>query len=98
MSSVNTCSRLRRSSVSRRGSELISSGTILVVPSPWHATADASGGFEIRGVPPGRYRLWVWNDRLPRVARPIRVDAGAVVSLAVSIGAGQETPASVGKP
>ena len=75
------------------------SGTILVAPSPWHAIADASGAFEIRGVPPGRYRLWVWNDRLPRVARRVRVDAGLVASLVVAVGAEQEAaPASPERP
>ena len=77
------------------------SGTILVAPSPWYDVADASGAFEIRGVPPGRYRLWVWNDRLPRVVRRVRVDAGAVASLVVPVGAEQEPappPASPGRP
>ena len=77
------------------------SGTILVAPSPWHAIADASGAFEIRGVPPGRYRLWVWNDRLPRVVRRVRVDAGEVASLVVALGAEQQpqaAPASPGRP
>jgi plastocyanin len=75
------------------------SGTILVAPSPWHAIADASGAFEIRGVPPGRYRLWVWNDRLPRVVRHVRVDAGLVASLVVSVGAEQQAaPASPERP
>jgi len=77
------------------------SGTILVAPSPWHAIADASGAFEIRGVPSGRYRLWVWNDRLPRVVRRVRVDAGEVATLVVAVGAEQEpqaTPASAGRP
>ena len=74
------------------------SGTILVAPSPWHATADASGAFEIRGVPPGRYRLEVWNDRLPRVARAVEVGAGEVRSLVVAVGAEQPPPASPRRP
>jgi plastocyanin len=77
------------------------SGTILVAPSPWHAVADASGAFEIRGVPPGRYRLWVWNDRLPRIARAIRVAPGEVNALVVALGAEEPapaTPASAGSP
>jgi hypothetical protein len=62
------------------------SGTILVAPSPWYAVADAAGAFEIRGVPPGRYRLVVWNDRLPRVTRRVRVAAGEVSALVVAVG------------
>jgi plastocyanin len=69
------------------------SGTILVAPSPWYAVADAAGAFEIRGVPPGSYRLVVWNDRLPRVARPVRVAAGEVAALVVAVG-GEAAPGS----
>ncbi len=62
------------------------SGTILVAPSPWYDVADASGAFEIRGVPPGRYRLQIWNDRLPRAARLVRVSAGEAARAVVTLG------------
>jgi plastocyanin len=71
--------------------------TILVAPSPWHAIADASGAFEITGVPPGRYRLWAWNDRLPRVVRPVRVEAGQATSLVLALAASPE-PSSPAAP
>ena len=64
------------------------SGTILVAPSPWYDVADASGRFEIRGVPPGSYRLRVWNDRLPRESRLVRVGAGQSSRLVVALGGG----------
>lgn len=50
---------------------------IFVAPSPWFALADASGAFEIRGVPPGRYRVATWNDRLPSVGRVVDIPAGS---------------------
>ncbi len=62
------------------------SGTILVAPSPWYDVADASGAFEIRGVPPGSYRLRVWNDRLPRSTRLVRVSAGQASRVVVAVG------------
>jgi plastocyanin len=62
------------------------SGTILVAPSPWYDVADASGAFEIRGVPPGSYRLRVWNDRLPRASRLVRVGAGEASRLSIAVG------------
>jgi len=67
------------------------SGTILVAPSPWYDVADASGAFEIRGVPPGSYRLRVWNDRLPRESRLVHVGAGQISRLVVALG-GAATP------
>ena len=69
------------------------SGTILVAPSPWHAVASPAGRFEIRGVPPGSYRLRVWNARLPLVTRPVRVAACGAAQVDVSIGGeGGPTP------
>src|SRR5262245_22344068 len=62
------------------------SGTILVTPSPWYDVADASGAFAIRGVPPGSYRLRVWNDRLPRSTRLVRVSPGQTARLTVALG------------
>jgi plastocyanin len=49
------------------------SATIFVAPSPYHALADASGGFEIRAVPPGRYRLRTWNQMLPEGSGEVEV-------------------------
>ncbi len=49
--------------------------TVLVVPSPFFARVDAKGGFAIRGVPPGHYRLHVWSDRLPMQERALDFDA-----------------------
>lgn len=41
---------------------------VLVVENPFHAEVGADGGFTIAGVPPGRYRLAVWDfDRGQRV-------------------------------
>ena len=63
------------------------SATILVAPSPWYAVAAPSGRFEIRGVPAGRYRLRVWNARLPLASRTVRVSEGRGTEVVVSIGA-----------
>jgi plastocyanin len=70
------------------------SGTILVTPSPWYDVADPSGAFEIRGVPPGTYRLRVWNDRLPRSTRVVRVSPGERARVTVALG----RAASAGAP
>ena len=39
--------------------------TIVVSPSPYFATVGEDGAFEIRGIPPGRYRVRTWCERLP---------------------------------
>jgi plastocyanin len=51
--------------------------TVLVVPSPFFARVDAQGGFAIRGVPPGRYRLHVWSDMLPMQERTLDFTPGS---------------------
>jgi plastocyanin len=49
------------------------SGAVLVVPSPWFGTATGAGSYRITDVPPGRYRLTVWNEKLPSTTRSIEV-------------------------
>jgi len=49
------------------------SALVLVLPHPYFATTDGSGRYQIADVPPGRYRLVAWNDRLRSRAREIEV-------------------------
>jgi plastocyanin len=51
-------------------------GTVLVVPSPWFGVALPGGAYRIPDVPPGRYELSVWNERLPVVKRTVDVGDG----------------------
>jgi len=60
-------------------------GTIFVAPSPWFATVSADGRFAIPGVPPGRYRLATWPERLPATRREITVRAGEAAPLTVAL-------------
>ena len=62
-------------------------GTIYVAPSPWFATAGASGRFEIADVPPGRYKLATWCERLPATEREITVRPGETLSVDIPLGA-----------
>ena len=52
------------------------SGVIVVTPSPWFDTSRASGSYEIRDVPQGRYRLRVWSVPRGSVERIVVVTAG----------------------
>ena len=49
---------------------------VLVAPTPWHAISDASGAFEILGVPPGDYLITTFNEPLPSQTRNLTVVAG----------------------
>jgi plastocyanin len=59
---------------------------VLVTPSPWYDRVAASGEFRIRGVPAGRYRLRVWNERLPAAERIVEVAEPTPVRVEVAIG------------
>ena len=61
------------------------SATIFVAPTRWFAVADADGSFSIPDVPPARYRLRTWAEKLPASERPVDVGAG-VTSIDVRLG------------
>jgi plastocyanin len=60
-------------------------GTIFVAPSPWFATAGPGGAFEIGGVPPGRYKLRTWCEKLPPTERAVRVEPGQLLAVDVPL-------------
>ena len=60
-------------------------GTIYVAPSPWFAIAGPGGAFEIRGVPPGRYKLRTWCEKLPPTEREIAVGPGEALAVDVPL-------------
>lgn len=63
------------------------SGAVLVAPSPWYATASASGDYRIGAVPAGHYRLTVWNEKLPPATRAVQVKSDGKLSADVALGA-----------
>jgi plastocyanin len=44
-------------------------GYVFVVDSPFYAKAQASGAFQIRGVPPGQYELAAWHEAASTITR-----------------------------
>jgi plastocyanin len=59
--------------------------TVFVAPSVHHAIASDSGDFELRDVPPGRYRLRTWSERLPAASLAVEVGAGQSSAVALRI-------------
>lgn len=66
--------------------------TILVAPSRWFDTVSAGGGYALRDVPAGRYRLVVWSERLPRDAREIELAPGETLRVDPVLGASAGGP------
>lgn len=59
---------------------------VVVLDTPYFATTDKTGTFEIKNVPPGKYTLVAWSEKLKEMKQPIVVEAGksATTSLTLS--------------
>ena len=54
---------------------------VVVAEHPYYAVTDGAGGFRIADVPPGRYRLRMWQEALGERTQEVQVGAqGAVAS------------------
>ncbi len=51
-------------------------GYIFVAPSRYAAAVDAKGAYAIKDVPPGTYKIAVWNSHLKAPDKPVTVQAG----------------------
>ncbi|MBI4386782.1 MAG: hypothetical protein HY551_05320, partial [Elusimicrobia bacterium] len=49
-----------------------------VLEHPFYAVTDLDGAYEIRGLPPGKYVLEAWHERLGVLTRAVTVDGGVV--------------------
>ena len=48
-------------------------GWVVVADHPFYAVTDADGQFALKGLPPGRYTVRVWQERLGTMSREITV-------------------------
>jgi len=49
---------------------------IVVLPHPYYGATDEQGRYEIRGLPPGKYRIQVWQESCGPLVQEIEVQAG----------------------
>jgi len=52
------------------------SGYVIVVATPYFATTDKDGNFEIKDIPPGRYTLKTWSESGKPVTQQVEVTGG----------------------
>ena len=58
---------------------------IFVAPGPHYTLIDPDGRFVLKDVPPGRYRLSTWCERLPSTTREVTVEAGRGVEVEIQL-------------
>lgn len=54
---------------------------IFVAPTRLHAVAGPDGRYAIAAVPPGRYRVRVWSERLPEMEGAVAVEGATTLDL-----------------
>ncbi len=54
---------------------------ILVLQNPYYDLTDKAGNFEVRGVPPGTYKLKVWHEKLQGAEQTVTVEAGKTAAV-----------------
>jgi plastocyanin len=68
---------------------------VAVTDHPYHTVTDAYGAYEIRDVPPGKYRLQVWHEELGRQEQPLTIGGDEPVTLNVEYPAGSKPSGEV---
>jgi len=58
---------------------------IYVSEHPYVAITDASGSFEIKDLPPGKYKVKVWHEGFKEVTKDVDVSAGKASDLNVTL-------------
>ncbi len=71
---------------------------IHVLSHPFFAVTGADGRYEIKGLPPGRYTIEVWQEKCKPVEREIEVKAGQVRTLDFEIETVEPPPPRNWKP
>jgi len=59
---------------------------VLVLENPYFAVTDGNGNYKIPDVPPGRYKLKAWHERLPAAEQEITVPTNGEVKVDFVLG------------
>lgn len=57
---------------------------VVVAEHPYYAVTDEAGIFRLRDVPPGKYTLETWHEKLGKVQQQVTVEAGKTVSVTLA--------------
>ncbi len=63
--------------------EMIAS--VVVLETPHFAVTDQAGRFEIKEVPPGKYTLVAWSERLRETKQPVTIETGKNVTVDITL-------------
>jgi plastocyanin len=61
-------------------------GVIMVLDNPFFAVTGDDGKFEIPNVPPGKYTLKTWGEKLPDTTKEVTVATGAPTTIQLKVG------------
>jgi plastocyanin len=61
-------------------------GVIVVLDNPFFAVTGDDGKFTIPNVPPGKYTLKTWSEKLPEASHEVTVAAGAPTTIQLKVG------------
>lgn len=59
---------------------------VVVLDTPYFAVTDKAGQFEIKNVPPGKYVLTAWSEKLKPVEQPVTVEGDKPVAVNLTMG------------
>ncbi len=59
---------------------------VLVMSNPYFAATDSNGNYKIKNIPPGKYKLKAWHERLPADVQEITVPTNGEVNVNFTLG------------
>jgi hypothetical protein len=71
---------------------------ILVLENPYFSATDGRNNYLIRNVPPGKYRLKVWHERVPPQVKEIIVPETGQIKVDFTPGWGEPSPNATNDP